>query len=109
MVKYILLGFLVVFVVTSLGGPSNCSAQPQAYFEETEERQQKAVSGDAAFFDAVVMRPAGLVACAAGLAASVVALPFALISGSQAQMYDTLIATPFAYTFKRPIGEGVPW
>jgi hypothetical protein len=101
---------LMIFMALSLGGPSLCEAQPLAYPEESVDEQPKsrAAGADAAFFDAVLMRPAGVVACAAGLTASIIALPFALISGSQQQMYETLIATPFEFTFKRPLGEGAP-
>jgi hypothetical protein len=56
--------------------------------------------------DVVILRPAGLVACVAGLAATVVALPFALPSGSMDQVTRALIAEPFYFTFQRPIGQG---
>ncbi|NPU84560.1 MAG: hypothetical protein HPY65_08715 [Syntrophaceae bacterium] len=60
-----------------------------------------------AFIDVVFLRPVGLVACVAGLAATVLALPFALPSGSMDKVTKALINEPFYFTFKRPIGEGV--
>jgi hypothetical protein len=61
--------------------------------------------GNSVFFDVAILRPAGLIACALGLAASVAALPFAIPSGSTGKVGKTLIADPFAYTFKRPLGQ----
>jgi hypothetical protein len=61
--------------------------------------------GDAPLFDIMILRPAGILACAAGLVASVVALPFSLPSGSQGKVMKTLVVDPFAYTFARPVGQ----
>jgi len=50
--------------------------------------------------DILIIRPAGLASCLIGLAASVIALPFALPSHSTDKVYKALIEEPFSYTFK---------
>jgi hypothetical protein len=55
--------------------------------------------------DVLILRPVGLATCVLGMAASIVAMPFALPSDSTKQVYQLLIADPFYYTFKRPIGK----
>ena len=65
----------------------------------------ESVRADSALWDVLILRPAGIIACAVGLGASVVALPFAAASNSREEVTQALIADPFAYTFKRPIGQ----
>jgi hypothetical protein len=55
--------------------------------------------------DALILRPVGLATCVIGLAASIVALPFAIPSHSTEKVYRTLVVEPFHYTFKRPFGK----
>ncbi len=55
--------------------------------------------------DVFIARPLGLAATVIGTAIYVVSLPFALTSGSQRQTADTLIRKPFAFTFKRQLGD----
>jgi hypothetical protein len=61
--------------------------------------------GNSVLFDIAILRPAGIIACALGLVASVAALPFSIPSGSTDKVGKTLIADPFAYTFSRPLGQ----
>ena len=55
--------------------------------------------------DAVLIRPAGLVATVLGSAIFVVALPVAAISKSVKKTADTLVAKPAKATFTRPLGD----
>lgn len=55
--------------------------------------------------DLIFMRPAGMVALGIGLGATVVAMPFALPTGTMNQVSQKLIADPFNYTFVRPLGD----
>lgn len=55
--------------------------------------------------DLAVARPGGLAALVIGSAAFIVALPFAATSGSIKQTADTLVVSPFNFTFKRPLGD----
>jgi hypothetical protein len=47
----------------------------------------------------------GLAACAVGLLGSIVAMPFASLSGNDREVSRRLVAEPFAYTFTRPVGH----
>jgi hypothetical protein len=55
--------------------------------------------------DALVIRPAGLVAIVTGTAIFVVSLPFAVITRDVPKTSKKLIADPFNYTFHRPLGD----
>lgn len=55
--------------------------------------------------DAVVIRPACLVATVLGSAIFVVSLPVAAISKSVKKTADTLVAKPAKATFTRPLGD----
>jgi hypothetical protein len=55
--------------------------------------------------DALVVRPACLVATVVGSAVFVVALPAALISKSVKKTADALIVKPANATFTRPLGD----
>ena len=55
--------------------------------------------------DAVVIRPACLVATALGSAVFVVALPVAAISKSVKKTANTLVVKPANATFTRPLGD----
>ena len=55
--------------------------------------------------DAIVVRPACLVATVVGSAAFVVALPAALFSKSVKKTADTLVVKPAKATFTRPMGD----
>jgi hypothetical protein len=64
-------------------------------------------SGDLILADLFMVRPLGLAAIVIGAAASVVATPFALASGSPGAVYEKLVADPFRYTITRPLGSGL--
>lgn len=55
--------------------------------------------------DALVIRPACLVATAVGSAVFVVALPWAAISKSVKKTANTLVVKPANATFTRPLGD----
>ena len=55
--------------------------------------------------DALVVRPACLVATAVGSAVFVLALPWAALSKSVKQTADTLVVKPANATFTRPMGD----
>ncbi len=55
--------------------------------------------------DALVVRPACLVATVVGSAVFVVALPWAALSKSVKQTADTLVVKPANATFTRPLGD----
>jgi hypothetical protein len=55
--------------------------------------------------DVLIARPAGLAATVFGTAIFIVALPFAIASGSVGATACALVVTPCKYTFVRPIGD----
>jgi len=55
--------------------------------------------------DIALARPCGLAGLVIGSAAFIVALPFAAASGSVKQTADTLVMSPFNFTFTRPVGD----
>ncbi len=54
--------------------------------------------------DIIFLRPLGIAGLALGTAASVVAAPFALPSGSMDVVGRALIVAPYDFTFRRPLG-----
>jgi|FrelakmetLWP11LW_1041352.scaffolds.fasta_scaffold81287_1 hypothetical protein len=58
--------------------------------------------------DVLIARPVALAATVLGTAVFIVALPFALTSGSVAATACGLVVTPFNYTFVRPVGDFSP-
>ena len=54
--------------------------------------------------DLLILRPLGVAGLALGTAAAIVATPFALPSGSEGVVGETLIVAPYDFTFRRPLG-----
>lgn len=55
--------------------------------------------------DAVIARPVGAVATVAGFAVFLVSSPFSALGGNTGEAWDSLVASPATYTFKRPLGH----
>ena len=62
-------------------------------------------SGEAVVVDVLIVRPFSLAALVIGSAISVVALPFALASGTTGTMYNRLVVEPYSYAVCRPLGD----
>ena len=82
---------LCVLAVGLGGFPSICAAQSGGPMETAA--------------DALIVRPACLVATAVGSAVFLVALPWAALSKSVKQAANTLVVKPANATFKRPLGD----
>jgi len=76
--------------------------------EESMQNRKSEAEDIPVIIDVLILRPVGLVGCVVGLAAAVIALPFAIPSGSMNKVSQTLIREPFYYTFKRPLGKNMP-
>jgi hypothetical protein len=63
-------------------------------------------SGDAMIGDLIFVRPLSIVSIAVGLAAAIVATPFALAAGNTSAVYGTLVKDPSDFAFCRPLGTG---
>jgi hypothetical protein len=55
--------------------------------------------------DTALARPVGAVATVAGFAVFLVSSPFSALGGNTHEAWDTLVAAPARYTFKRPLGH----
>ena len=64
-----------------------------------------APSGEAVVVDLLFVRPLSLAALVIGSAISIVALPFALASGTTGAVYEKLVVEPYAYAVCRPLGD----
>ncbi|KEZ76530.1 hypothetical protein [Salinisphaera hydrothermalis] len=62
-------------------------------------------SAAAMAFDAVIVRPASLVATVAGTGLFIVSLPFSLLGHNTDKAGERLVAEPAKYTFTRPLGD----
>ena len=55
--------------------------------------------------DIALARPVGAVATVAGFAVFVVSSPFSALGGNGREAWNSLVASPAAYTFTRPLGH----
>jgi len=92
LVKYALAALLSV---TLAAGPALAAAQGN----------DQAPRADAMIFDALLLRPLGLVSTVFGGAVFIVSLPFTVGSGSTGAAVDKLVGAPLQYTFTRPLGQ----
>lgn len=92
--------FLVLVLFLAVGRSVGAEEHPSILPERSDCAQEVPV-----ILDVLVLRPAGLAMCTLGWVAAVVALPFALPGGDCSKVYQYLIADPFEYTFKRPLGR----
>lgn len=55
--------------------------------------------------DAALARPVGTVATVTGFALFLISSPFAAMGGNTQESWDSLVASPAQYTFRRPLGQ----
>ena len=99
MKRFILFGLIIIFAVTFLAAPLYAQDVYKTWRPPNADP-----NGEKFLWDALVMRPAGLVTCLLGIGGFIVTLPFALTSQTQHQAFDSLVIEPFSYTFARPVG-----
>jgi hypothetical protein len=68
------------------------------------EFEKEKPSAGAILYDVVAVRPLSFVAVGACAVLYVVAFPFALIGGNTKATTKTLVAEPWKYALKRPVG-----
>lgn len=56
-------------------------------------------------YDALLMRPVGVIALGVGAVTFIISLPITLPLGEAGRTARELVAAPFNYTFTRPIGD----
>ena len=62
-------------------------------------------TGGMMMWDALVMRPIGIVGTAVGSVVWLVSYPFAAWGGNSNESTQRLVTDPFEWTFQRPLGE----
>jgi hypothetical protein len=95
---------LIVLAVCTLLGPVAASVSAETF--DPYAMRQDFPTGEGMAADLVFVRPLGIAACVLGLAAAIVATPFIATSCCGRLTYEKFVGEPFAFTFKRPLGEG---
>jgi len=92
---------LVIFLllVSALILPPVTAAAGEEYYSDLSDKAGFMVA------DFLIIRPAGIVATAAGSIFYVLSLPFSIAGGNQPEAYQKMVVEPARYTFTRPLGE----
>jgi len=89
------------FVLCLLAAPLSSGAFAQSSVNDQDEQ----AATEEMVFDALIVRPVGIVGTIFGCGVFVVSLPFAMIADNVSNTFDKLVAKPAKYTFKRPLGN----
>ena len=89
----------IVMIMMLLFIPFGSVALAEEYFE-TEEPE-----GAGMIYDAIIVRPIGVIATAVGSVFFVLSLPFSALGGNIDAAGEKLVKEPAKFTFKRPLGE----
>jgi len=90
-----------LFVLCLLVAPLSSGAFAQSSVNDQDEQ----AATEEMVFDALIVRPVGIVGTIFGCGVFVVSLPFAMIADNVSNTFDKLVAKPAKYTFKRPLGN----
>ena len=91
--------FAVVVMVALIVGLLSSAAFADQYAEREKP------TGGMMMWDALVMRPIGIVGTAVGAVVWLVSYPFAALGGNTDESTQKLVVDPFDWTFQRPLGE----
>ena len=78
---------------------------PTAFAQQYMDTEREKPTGGMMMWDALVMRPVGMVGTALGSVVWLVSYPFAYWGGNTDASTDALVQHPFEWTFQRPLGE----
>ena len=111
--KKVILCWLSLFLVVGLTLSAHGQTSSEPRYDEDVQQHASPPAG-AIIGDLLIVRPLGIVFTAFGVVGTVVALPFAVPSGSVGTVAQKLVADPFNFTFTRPLGAfspdlEVPW
>jgi hypothetical protein len=98
-------GFAVVLMIGAASTPAWAEAAGAAAPSMGGDEYQGAEpSPEGMAFDGVLVRPISLLGSLISTAFFVVSLPFSATGGNVDQAAHSMVAEPFRYTFKRPLG-----
>ena len=95
---------MVTYLMAFALALGNLSIATSASAGEAYDFNTKPPSGNV-LLDALLMRPAMLVATVVGAATFLVSLPFSALGGNVGDSAETLVLEPAEYTFLRPLGD----
>lgn len=92
----------VALVAGPAGGPASAFQHTNRleYYSPVEQEP----TGGMMMWDALVMRPVGILGTAGGAVVWLVSYPFAALGGNTDESTQKLVAEPFSWTFSRPLG-----
>ena len=96
--------FLSFLLVTTLIA-SPLSAFASNMFEEQMLSHKEPPDPVVMILDFTLVRPLGLVATVGGSAFFIVSSPFSILGGNIEDAWESLVVSPAAFTFIRPLGE----
>ena len=90
---------IIVMIAMLVLIPFGSVTLAEEYFEAEEPE------GGEMIYDAVIVRPLGIIATAVGSVFFVLSLPFSAAGDNVDTASEELVKKPARYTFKRPLGE----
>jgi hypothetical protein len=94
--------FVVFLLTVALAGSPLATLAEKKYVKDPYAEQNDPM---AMTMDLIIARPMGLVATLAGTLVFVISVPFSALGGNTGESWDSLVASPAEYTFKRPLGQ----
>ncbi len=91
--------YLVVFCLFAAPLASGAFAQSSVNDQDEQAATEEMV------FDALVVRPVGIVGTIFGCGVFIVSLPFSALGGNTKEAFNTLVTQPAKFTFERPLGN----
>lgn len=91
--------YLFVFCLFAAPLASGAFAQ-----DAVNDREEQAAT-EAVVFDALIVRPVGIVGTIFGCGVFIVSLPFSVLADNVPGAFNTLVTQPAKYTFRRPLGD----
>lgn len=104
----LLAGFIAIPAYAGGEVPVPPSAPAQSVrggYSSEDDSPRSYPPGELMIFDALVLRPFGIVAMVAGFGGSIVTAPWAATSNSCDRVQKELFEKPYHYTFTRPLGD----
>ncbi len=96
---------LVLFAATATAAAGYRTQSGNCLEKEYYTGCEQEPTGGQMMWDALVLRPVGIVGTVLGTAAWLVSYPFSALGGNIDQATEKLVVAPFDWTFQRPLGE----